>query len=66
MTRHYLAIPVGSFLVFSTLFPACAQTNPDNPQGQTEAAVVAVLYSAFVGLVAEEVGVEELEAAGEP
>ena len=41
MTRHYLAIPVGSFLLFSTLFPACAQTNPDNPQGQTAAAVVA-------------------------
>lgn len=41
MTRHYLAIPVGSFLLFSSLFPACAQTNPDKPQGQPAAAAVA-------------------------
>jgi tetratricopeptide (TPR) repeat protein len=41
MTKHYLAIPVGSFLVISALFPACAQTNPDNPQAQPAAAAMA-------------------------
>ncbi len=38
MIRHYLAIPSGSFLLFSILLPACAQTNPDNPQQQQPAA----------------------------
>ncbi len=38
MTRHYLAIPAGAFLLISTLLPACAQTSPDNPQGQPPAA----------------------------
>jgi tetratricopeptide (TPR) repeat protein len=41
MTRHYLAVPVGSLLLFSALFPACAQVNPDNPQAQPSAAEVA-------------------------
>ena len=41
MTRHYLAIPVGSFLVFSALFPARAQINPDNSQFQAAAATTA-------------------------
>jgi len=41
MTRHYLAIPAGSFLLLSMLFPTCAQTNPDNPQGQPPAAAAA-------------------------
>src|SRR5208282_462054 len=39
MTRHYLAIPVSSFLVFSALFPARAQINPDNPQAQAATAM---------------------------
>jgi tetratricopeptide (TPR) repeat protein len=35
MTRQFLAIPVGTFLVVSfLLFPSSAQTNPDNPQVQ--------------------------------
>lgn len=33
MTRSYLAIPVGSFLLFSALLPACAQTKPDDAPG---------------------------------
>ena len=41
MTRHCLAIPVGSFLLVSILFPSCAQTNPDTPQGQPPATSVA-------------------------
>ena len=33
MSKHYLAIPVGSFLlVIILLFPSSAQTNSDNPQ----------------------------------
>ena len=39
MTRNYLAIPVGSFLLVTLLLPACAQTNIDNPQGQLPTAV---------------------------
>jgi tetratricopeptide (TPR) repeat protein len=41
MTRHYLAIPFGSFLLFSFLLPACAQTTPDNSQSQPPAATAA-------------------------
>jgi tetratricopeptide (TPR) repeat protein len=41
MTRNYLAIPVGFFLLVSLLVPACAQTNIDNPQGQVQSAAVA-------------------------
>jgi tetratricopeptide (TPR) repeat protein len=37
MIRHLLAIPVGSFLLISLQLPACAQTNPDNPQNQLPA-----------------------------
>ena len=40
MTRHYLAIPISSFLLVPILFPSCAQTNPDTPQGQLPAAAV--------------------------
>jgi len=32
MTRHYLAIPVASFLLIFSLLPACAQTKSDTPQ----------------------------------
>jgi len=41
MTKSYLAIPAGSFLVFCLLLPACAQTNIDNPQGQVPPTAVA-------------------------
>ena len=34
MNRHYLAIPVSAFLLISIVLPACAQTTPDNLQGQ--------------------------------
>ncbi len=37
MTKSYLAIPAGSFLLVSLLLPACAQTNVDNPQGAVPA-----------------------------
>jgi len=36
MIRSCLAIPAGSFLLVTLLVPACAQTNIDNPQGQTQ------------------------------
>jgi|SRR5271166_768394 len=42
MTKHCLAIPAGSFLLFFVLLPACAQTNADNSQGQPTAATAAV------------------------
>jgi tetratricopeptide (TPR) repeat protein len=41
MKKHYLAIPVSSFLLVGMLcmlLPACAQTDLDNPQGQLAAA----------------------------
>jgi tetratricopeptide (TPR) repeat protein len=41
MTRNYLAIPAGSFLVVTLLLPACAQTNINNPQAQVSAAATA-------------------------
>jgi tetratricopeptide (TPR) repeat protein len=41
MNRHYLAIPVGSFLLISILLPVRAQTNPDKSQGQPSAATAA-------------------------
>jgi tetratricopeptide (TPR) repeat protein len=41
MIRHALAIPVASFLLLSAVLPACAQTNPDNSQGQPPATAAA-------------------------
>jgi tetratricopeptide (TPR) repeat protein len=41
MTKGYLAIPAGSFLLVTLLLPACAQTNVDNPQAAVPAAAVA-------------------------
>jgi tetratricopeptide (TPR) repeat protein len=41
MTKNYLAIPVGAFLLVTLLLPACAQTNIDNPQGQLPGSAVA-------------------------
>jgi tetratricopeptide (TPR) repeat protein len=38
MTRSYLAIPAGSFLLVTLLLPACAQTNIDSPQAQVQTA----------------------------
>lgn len=38
MTRSYLAIPAGSFLLVTLLLPAFAQTNIDNPQAQVQTA----------------------------
>ena len=43
MTRSYLAIPAGSFLLVTLLLPAFAQTNIDNPQTQVQTAA-AVAY----------------------
>ncbi len=39
MTRNYLAIPAGSFLLVTLLVPACAQTNIDSPQAAVPAPV---------------------------
>jgi tetratricopeptide (TPR) repeat protein len=41
MTKSFLAIPAGSFLLFVLLLPACAQTNVDTPQSQAPAAATA-------------------------
>lgn len=42
MTRQFLAIPVGTFLLVSfLLFPSSAQTNPHNPQLQPSGAATA-------------------------
>jgi tetratricopeptide (TPR) repeat protein len=45
MTRYCLAILVGSLLLISVVLPACAQTSPDNPQGQPPAATSATAQS---------------------
>lgn len=46
MIRPYLAIPASAFLLISMLLPACAQTNPDNPQGQLPATSTTVANQA--------------------